>query len=68
MIHPFANGSAYMAWDERNCCNCKRYDRCQLQNELTFATMTLTGEISDDIARRAGLPGDVCLEIEAEIA
>jgi len=66
MTIPFSSAIQYMQWDEINCCRCEKYDKCDIQDELAMATMSMTRDIPDEIAKRAGLPGYKCLEKEID--
>ena len=66
MRRPFANGSQYMDWVERNCCHCKKYDPesetilCEIDEALTSGLFG-DGNIDDSIATRMGLPDNPCI-------
>jgi len=68
MIRPFSCGSQYADWEDYNCCQCAKYppeDQWQsLAGRAAMCPIALamgeayfTGEIADEIARRAAYPG-----------
>jgi len=67
-IRPFSCGTQYADWENYNCCHCRKYpEEEQWQSVEGRAKMCpialamgggyFTGEISDEIARRASYPG-----------
>jgi hypothetical protein len=74
-LTPFANGSEYDYWTERNCCRCARYnpgatdpaDTCPLEWALSLGGDEGDGRIGNAIAGRiwrTGQPGGPCSERE----
>lgn len=61
---PFHCGSQYMDWQERNCCRCSKctWDAEDLGCDIAMAisACAITGDLSDEMAKRMGLPGNEC--------
>ena len=63
---------SYVSWMEHNCFYCKKYDKDEVHPDICpideAITLYAVGgiPIPDEIAKRAGLPGYRCLEIEKE--
>lgn len=63
---PFANGTEYCRWTERNCERCARYapeaevgdrEACPIEEAIMVAS--LTGEFEPEIAARMGWAGEM---------
>lgn len=48
----FSNGSQYMDWMDRNCCECAK-EVCEYQRAISVAAID-DGTISNEIAKRMG--------------
>jgi hypothetical protein len=66
-LQPFANGSEYDWWSERNCERCARYAGCPLRDAIEWAACT-DGLLDNGVAGRIwrGLPEGPCAEFESE--
>jgi hypothetical protein len=70
-VRAFSNGSEWMDWQDRNCCQCKRYVYlplsekvecdCPIYSALSLAAC-MDGTITGDVAAQYGGASGVCAQ------